>query len=73
VEIVDGTCFGSYMASCLEIVGPSALLIDMEPIPKRGKELPASHALLQRVTTALGPGCLDLVLEGVSKVLLCPE
>ena len=62
VGIVDGTCFGSYMASCLEIVGQSALLIDMEPIPKRGKELPASHALLQRVNTALGPGCLDLVL-----------
>lgn len=62
VGIVDGTCFGPYMASCLEIVGQSALLIDMEPIPKRGKELPASHALLRRVNTALGPGCLDLVL-----------
>jgi hypothetical protein len=62
VGIVDGTCFGSYMASCLEIVGPSALLIDMERIPKRGKELPASHALVRRVKTALGPGCLDLVL-----------
>ena len=42
VGIVDGTCFGSYMASCLEIVGASALLLNMEPIPKRGKELPAS-------------------------------
>ncbi len=62
VGIVDGTCFGSYMASCLEIVGQSALLIDMEAIPKRGKELPASHALLRRVNTALGPGGLDLVL-----------
>lgn len=62
VGIVDGTCFGPYMASCLEIVGQSALLIDMERIPKRGKELPASHALLRRVKTALGTGCLDLVL-----------
>ena len=62
VGIVDGTCFGPYMASCLEIVGQSALLIDMEPIPKRGKELPASHALLRRVNTALGTGCLDLML-----------
>ena len=67
VGIVDGTCFGSYMASCLEIVGQSALLIDMEPIPKRGKELPASSTLLRRVKTALGPGCLDLVLgDGLS-------
>lgn len=62
VGIVDGSCFGSYMASCVEIVGQSALLLDMEPIPTRGKELPASQTLLRRVTTALGPGCLDLVL-----------
>lgn len=62
VGIVDGSCFGSYMASCLEIVGQSALLIDMEPISKRGKELPASHALLRRVNTAVGKGGLDLVL-----------
>ena len=40
---------------------------DMEPIPKQGKELPASHALLRRVTTALGPRSLDLVLgDGLS-------
>ena len=50
------------MASCLEIVGQSALLIDMEPIPKRGKELPASYGLLRRIKAALGTGCLDLVL-----------
>ena len=62
VGIVDGTCFGSYMASCLEIVGQSAMLVDMEPIPKRGKELPASYTLLARVKSALGAGCLDLVL-----------
>jgi hypothetical protein len=62
VGIVDGSGFGSYMASCVEIVGQSALLLDMEPIPKRGKELPASHAVLRRVTRALGTGCLDLVL-----------
>jgi hypothetical protein len=62
VGIVDGTCFGSYMASCVEIVGQSAVLIDMEPIAKRGKELPASQALLRRVKAALGPDCLDLVL-----------
>ena len=62
VGIVDGTCFGSYMASCLEIVGQRALLLDMEPISNRGKELPASHALLRRVKTALGSGFLDLML-----------
>jgi hypothetical protein len=62
VGIVDGTCFGPYRASCLEMVGQCALLIDMEPIPKRGKELPASAALLRRVKTALGAGGPDLVL-----------
>ena len=40
----------------MEIVGQRALLIDREPIPQRGKALPASTALLRRVTTALGPG-----------------
>jgi len=40
----------------VEIVGQRALLIDREPIPQRGKALPASTALLRRVTTALGPG-----------------
>jgi hypothetical protein len=50
------------MASWVEIVGQSALLLDMEPIPNRGKELLASDAVLRRVTRALGPGCLDLVL-----------
>lgn len=60
--IVDGTSFGAYMASCLEIMGAGAFLIDMEPIPKRGKELPASYALLRRVNLTLGVGHLDLVL-----------
>jgi hypothetical protein len=62
IGIVDGTCFGPYRASCVEIVGQSALLVDMEPISKRGKELPASHTLLRRVTRALGTEALDLVL-----------
>jgi hypothetical protein len=62
VGIVDGTSFGNALMSCIEIVGQSALLVDMEPIPKRGKELPASTTLLQRVQPALGTGRLDLVL-----------
>jgi hypothetical protein len=62
VGIVDGTSFRQYLASCLEILGPSALLIDLEPIPKRGKELPATYTLLRRVKAALGARCLDLVL-----------
>ena len=62
VGIVDGTGFGTTLMSCVEIVGQRALLVDMEPIPKRGKELPASTALLQRVQPALGGGRLDLIL-----------
>ena len=62
VGIVDGTSFGTFQASVVELVGQSALLLDLEPMPKRGTELPTSHRLLRRVQQALAPGGLTLLL-----------
>ena len=45
IGIVDGSVFGRFQASCLEVVGVESLMVDLEEIPKRGKELPASWTL----------------------------
>ncbi len=49
IGIIDGSGFGRFFASCFEIVGPTSLMVGLQPIPKRGKELPASYALLRRM------------------------
>ena len=61
VGIVDGSSVGQYQASCCEIVGQIAMMVDLEEIVKRGKELPASSTLLRRVNKELGPGAVDVV------------
>ena len=43
IGIIDGSGFGRFLASCFEIVGPTSLMVGLEPIKKRGKELPASY------------------------------
>ena len=60
--IIDGSRFGRLWASCFEIVGPISLMVDLEPYEKRGKELPASYALLRRLKAKLGIGFVDLIL-----------
>ncbi len=62
VGIVDGSSFGQFQASCFEIVGQIAMMVDLEEIVKRGKELPASYTLLRRVKAELGDGMVDVVL-----------
>lgn len=62
VGIVDGSSFGQFQASCFEIVGQIAMMVDVEEIVKRGKELPASYTLLRRVNRELGRGAVDVVL-----------
>ncbi len=62
VGIVDGSSFGQFQASCFEIVGQIAMMVDLEEIVKRGKELPASYTLLRRVKSELGDGMVDVVL-----------
>ena len=34
IGIIDGSGFGRFLASCLEIVGPTSLMVGLEPIPK---------------------------------------
>jgi len=60
--ILDGSSFGRFQASCFEVVGPVSLMVDLEPIPKTGKELPSSYALLRRLTTVFGSAFVDLIL-----------
>lgn len=45
IGIVDGSSFGRFEASCFEVVGATSLMVDLEQIPKRGKELPSSYTL----------------------------
>ena len=37
-------------------------MVDLEPMEKRGKELPAGYALLRRLKAKLGTGFVDLIL-----------
>lgn len=60
--ILDGSSFSQFQASCFEVVAAVSLMLDLEPIPKQGKELPASYALLRRLTTVFGTGFVDLIL-----------
>jgi len=62
IGIIDGTCFGRFLASCLQMVGPTSLRVGLQPIEKRGKELPASYALLRDLRCQLNPNFVDLIL-----------
>ena len=37
-------------------------MVDLEPMEKWGKELPAGYALLRRLKAKLGTGFVDLIL-----------
>ena len=54
--------FGRLLASCFEIVGSVSLMVDLEPMEKRGKELPAGYALLRRLKAKLGTVFVGLIL-----------
>jgi len=62
IGIVDGSGLGRLLASCFEIVGPVSLMVGLEPMEKRGKELPAGYALLRQLKAKLGTGFVDLIL-----------
>lgn len=62
IGIVDGSVFGRFGASCLEVVGIESMMVDLEEIPKRGKELPSSYAMLRRCQETLGYGFVDVLL-----------
>jgi len=65
IGIIDGSGLGRLLASCFEIVDPVSLIVDLEPMEKRGKELPAGYALLRRLKAKMGTGFVDLILGDV--------
>lgn len=86
VGVVDGTSLGGQLASVLMEVGEVASCLGLERIPKRGKELPVSLALIQSKTQSnqldywLGDGlyaCEEFwrvcSAEGVAGVVKTPE
>ena len=62
IGIIDGSGFANRLASCLEIIGPVSLVVDLEEMSKRGKELPAGRRLLLRAKDRLGKGFVDILL-----------
>jgi len=60
--LVVGSCFGGYLASVLELIGIESFLVDLEWMPKRGKELPSSYTLLRRAKERFGTHFVDLML-----------
>ncbi len=62
IGIIDGSQLGRFLASCFEIVGPISLMVGLQPIEKRGKELPSSYALLRSLKAELDSNFVDLIL-----------
>jgi len=62
VGLIDGSCFGTLQASCFAQISSISLMGGLEPIPKRGKELPSSKRLLLRLLEQFGPRWVDLIL-----------
>ncbi|MFQ5753339.1 MAG: hypothetical protein ACE5HI_15215 [bacterium] len=61
IGLLDGSMFGKFEASCFQVVGPASLMVDLEHIPKRGKELPSSYALLRRLKNQFHDGFVDII------------
>lgn len=64
IAIVDGTQLGKRLFSCLCFVTRwgDVLMVDCEPIEKRGKELLASQRVVERACRYLGKGVIMLLL-----------
>ena len=62
IGVIDGSCFGRFMASCFAEIGLVCLMGGLEAIPKFGKELPSSQRLLRRLLARFGPRWVDLLL-----------
>ena len=62
IGAIDGSCFGKFQASCFAEIGAVSLMGGLEPISKRGKELPASKKLVKKLVVRFGKRFVDLVL-----------
>lgn len=60
---IDGSCFGKFFASCFLAIGQKTnLFLDAQKMEKRGKELPTSQKLLERLVNKLGKNFIDILL-----------
>jgi hypothetical protein len=59
---LDGNKFGKFLNCTFRIIDNPGLFLDVERIPKTGKELPTSRNLLKRVVKRFGKGFVDLLL-----------
>lgn len=62
VGVIDGTMLGGFMTSVLVEAGSVAAPITLGRIPKRGKELPMSEAMLRHMAKQEGMGFLSHTL-----------
>jgi hypothetical protein len=59
---VDGSMFGGFYGCVLQSLGAANLLLDIERTTGKGKELPTTRKLLERVFHDYGDGFVDLFL-----------
>jgi hypothetical protein len=62
VACVDGSQFGRFYGCVLQSVGEANLLLDIEPTNGKGKEIPTTRILLDRVFDEYGDGFVDIFL-----------
>jgi len=62
VACVDGSQFGRFYGCVLQSVGEANLLVDIEPTTGKGKEIPTTRILLDRVFDEYGDGFVDMFL-----------
>jgi hypothetical protein len=64
IAIVDGTQWSGQLYSCLCFLTcwGDVVLLDKEPIAKRGKELAASYRVVKRFCDKMGKGVIELLL-----------
>ncbi len=59
---VDGSMFGGFYGCVLQSLGAANLLLDIERTTGKGKELPTTRTMLERVFHDYGDGFVDLFL-----------
>lgn len=65
---VDGSQFGGFYGCVLQSLGEANLMLDIEPTTGKGKELPTTRAMLERVFVEYGDGFVELfLLDGLYK------
>jgi hypothetical protein len=62
VGCIDGSQFGVFYGSVFFMIGETDLFLDIEVTENKGKELPASRALMERVYKDYSDGFVDIIL-----------